>query len=61
MTDASYFDARFVRSQDEPDVVPLPEPQPYTAPVFIYDAVTPIAGETLLSLLMKRMAADDQP
>lgn len=34
-------------------------------PVFIADCVTPIAGETLLSLILKRLAEaderDDQP
>ena len=39
----------------------LPAPQPIAAPVFIHDCVTPLAGETLLSLLMKRMMRDDQP
>ncbi len=37
--------------------VALPKPQPLGAPVLIADAVTPLAGETLLSLLMKRMQA----
>lgn len=38
--------------------IALPNPQPFGAPVFITDVVTPLAGETVLSLLMKRMAAD---
>jgi hypothetical protein len=38
--------------------VTLPKPQPFGTPVFITDAVTPLAGETVLSLLMKRMMAE---
>ena len=38
--------------------IELPKPQPFGAPMFIADAVTPLAGETVLSLLMKRMAAE---
>ena len=39
-------------------LIELPKPQPFGAPVFITDAVTPLGGETVLSLLLKRMAAD---
>ena len=39
--------------------VELPKPQPFGAPVFVTDAVTPLAGETVLSLLWKRLARDD--
>ncbi|MBD3664835.1 hypothetical protein [Sulfitobacter aestuariivivens] len=39
--------------------ITLPKPQPFGAPVFIVDAVTPLAGETVLSLLMKRLARDE--
>lgn len=49
---------RTPRSQAR-DVV-LPKPVPFGAPVFMMDAVTPLAGETVLSLLMKRMARDAQ-
>ena len=63
MTDATYFDQDYARAagrQDE-EVLHLPAPQPFAAPVFIHDCVTPLGGETLLSLLMKRMMAGDQP
>ena len=42
--------------------ITLPKPQPFGAPVFMMDAVTPLAGETVLSLLWKKMAqeGDDQ-
>lgn len=35
--------------------MPRPEPRRCTAPVFVYDCATPLGGETLLSLLMRRM------
>lgn len=58
-------DAAFIGSvplpKAEKAAIELPAPQPFAAPVFIHDCVTPLAGETLLSLLMKRMAQDDQP
>ena len=48
-------------SRLEAEPVRLPKPQPFGAPVLITDVVTPLAGETVLSLLMKRIAArDDQ-
>ncbi|WP_159453100.1 hypothetical protein [Pseudooctadecabacter jejudonensis] len=34
--------------------VPLPKPQPFGVPVLIGDCASPLAGETVLSLLMKR-------
>ena len=61
MIDASTFDARLITVRDEPEMARLPKPQPFAAPVFIHDVVTPLAGETVLSLLMKRMMKDDQP
>ena len=33
----------------------LPAPQPFSAPVLIGDCATPLAGETLLSLLWRRL------
>ena len=36
----------------------LPMPHPLGAPVFLQDCATPLGGETLLSLLMKRMIAE---
>lgn len=36
----------------------LPKPVPFSAPVLIGDCVTPLAGETVLSLLWKRSERD---
>lgn len=59
MTDASYITLpRVARTRAAPSV-PLPKPQPFGAPVLITDCVTPLGGETLLSLLMKRMMQAD--
>lgn len=55
MTDATYFDPT-EREKAEPVV--LPKPQAFGAPVFITDAVSPLAGETVLSLLWKRLEKD---
>lgn len=61
MTDASYTDIpRNTRAPPRPQAVALPKPQPFGAPVLIGDCVTPLGGETVLSLLMKRMMQDDQ-
>lgn len=38
--------------------VTLPKPQPLATPVLIGDCASPLAGETVLSLLWKRL---DQP
>jgi hypothetical protein len=38
---------------------PLPKPQPFGAPVLISDCITPLCGETVLSLLLKRMMQRD--
>ncbi|MEM6303765.1 MAG: hypothetical protein AAF744_03540 [Pseudomonadota bacterium] len=35
--------------------VVLPKPKPFGAPVLITDVVTPLAGETVFSLLWKQM------
>ncbi|MEQ6249249.1 hypothetical protein ABMC89_10205 [Sulfitobacter sp. HNIBRBA3233] len=44
------------------DSVPLPKPQPFGAPGLITDCVTPLAGHTVLGLLMKQMMRDcDDP
>lgn len=58
MTDAS-FDRGYLRAERKPETVSLrlPQPQPFGAPVFVHDCVTPLAGETVLSLLLKRMDA----
>ncbi|SMY08409.1 hypothetical protein [Flavimaricola marinus] len=57
MTDTSFaqWDARPARTED----VPLPAPVPFSTPVLIGDCVTPLGGETVLSLLWKRLARDD--
>lgn len=62
MTDASY-DESYLRQQPKAEAVPvrLPKPQPLGVPVFVHDCVTPLGGETVLSLLMKRMMSEDQP
>ena len=39
--------------------VPLPAPVPFAAPVFISDCATPLAGETVLSLLWRRLDANE--
>lgn len=55
MTDATQIGWRTAPPQSQAKAVHLPPPDPVVAPVFIYDCVTPWGGETLLSLLMKRM------
>ncbi len=42
------------------EALPLPHPVPFGAPVLISDCASPLAGETLLSLLWKRMDGADQ-
>jgi len=62
MTDSTDFTALRPIAQDETASILLPAPVPFGAPVLISDCVNPLAGETLLSLLWKRMdpAADQQ-
>jgi len=55
MTDASYFNTTPRVARAKPASMPLPAPVPFGAPVFISDCVNPLAGETLLRLLWKRM------
>ena len=57
MTDAS-FHSSYLRDRREAAPVRLPAPQPLGVPVFVHDCVTPLVGETVLSLLMKRMIAE---
>lgn len=61
MTDATWIDPQYLSRRASAETTPLPKPQPYASPIFIQDCVTPIAGETLLSIMMKRMMKDDQP
>ena len=44
---------------DEPTHVSLPKPQVFSAPVLIGDCATPLAGETVLSLLLRRLDLTD--
>ena len=37
----------------------MPAPVPFAAPVLIGDCATPLAGETVLSLLWRRMERND--
>ena len=58
MSVATWFSLQRPRAAERVD---LPAPQPFAAPVFIADAVTPLAGETVLSLLWRRLeGGDDQ-
>ena len=41
-----------------PEEIALPAPVPFDAPVLIGDCATPLAGETVLSLLWKWLARD---
>ncbi|MEM9966808.1 MAG: hypothetical protein AAF755_01770 [Pseudomonadota bacterium] len=55
------FDARLLDTPEGAETVAAPDPQPFSAPVLIQDAVTPLVGETVLSLLIKKMSGPDQP
>ena len=59
MTDAASFTAlpRIPRTREAS--LELPAPQPFGLPVLIGDCATPLAGETVLSLIHKRIADDD--
>jgi len=48
-----------VAKQEQPSV-PLPAPVLFDAPVLIGDCANPLAGETLLSLLWKRLDGSDK-
>ncbi|MEM7520966.1 MAG: hypothetical protein AAF307_08000 [Pseudomonadota bacterium] len=62
MSDATYFGRPTAKPTDAQEApLRLPAPQAIAAPLFIYDCVTPIGGETLLSLILKRLAEKDQP
>ncbi|MGJ8622081.1 MAG: hypothetical protein ACSHW1_04835 [Yoonia sp.] len=58
MTDFTSFTTPPLVRRAKPASVPLPAPVPFGAPVLISDCVNPLAGETLLSLLWKKMDAD---
>ncbi|WP_375255521.1 hypothetical protein [Yoonia sp.] len=55
MTDATDFSTLPHIARDQSASMPLPAPVPFGAPVLISDCVNSLAGETLLSLLWKRM------
>ena len=56
MTDTAFHgDAPRERAED----VALPAPVPFDAPVLIGDCVTPLAGETVLTLLWRRLTRSD--
>ena len=57
MTDATDFTAPQRIAHDATASIPLPAPVPFGAPVLISDCVNPLAGETLLSLIWKRLDA----
>ena len=61
MSDATFIPPAILMARTDGVARPLrgKKAKPVGTPVFITDAVTPLGGETLLSLLMKRMAADD--
>ena len=59
MTDATDFTMIPHVARDTAETLPLPHPVPFGAPVLISDCVNPLAGETLLSLLWKRMDGAD--
>lgn len=58
MTDATDFASIPRLARQKPPSVELPSPVPFGAPVLIADCVSPLAGETLLSLLWKRLDKD---
>lgn len=59
MTDVSILGVPRVVRQKKAQSVPLPKPEPFGLPVLIGDCATPLVGETVLSLLMKRLARND--
>lgn len=58
MTDATDFASIPSVARTKPAPIDLPAPVPFAAPVLIGDCVTPLAGETVLSLLWKRLDRD---
>ena len=60
MTDATDLSMIPHVRREAAETLPLPHPVPFGAPVLISDCASPLAGETLLSLLWKRMEASDE-
>ena len=58
MTDATFM-GPVPRSDSREEAVPLTKPEPFAAPVLIGDCVSPLAGETVLSLLWRRLSAPE--
>ncbi len=61
MSDATWIGPLLPRAEPEAkeSAVTLPPPQPLGIPVLIGDVATPLAGETVLSLIWKRL--DGEP
>ena len=57
---ATFTDVPRLRRIAKAPSVPLPKPQPLAVPVLIGDCASPLAGETVLSLLFKRLDRGDQ-
>ena len=55
MSDASGYLDRPFPAKSRTAQVELPAPQPFGVPVLIGDCATPLAGETVLSLIAKRL------
>ena len=57
MTDATIFGRFNTPVKTRATEVPQPGCVPFAMPVLMSDAITPLAGETVLSLLWKRLEA----
>ncbi|MFG5381565.1 MULTISPECIES: hypothetical protein [unclassified Yoonia] len=60
MTDATDFSVIPTVRRQKTASLPLPAPVPFGAPVLISDCVSPLAGETLLSLIWRRLDGTDE-
>ena len=60
MTDATDFTRAPFIARPLDESLPLPAPAPFGAPVLIGDCASPLCGETVLSLLWKRMTVEDR-
>jgi hypothetical protein len=57
MTDATFSNQW---ANDTREEVTLPAPMPFDAPVLIGDCISPLAGETVLSLIWRRLEARNE-
>ena len=48
-------------AKEREESLPLPAPVPFSTPVLIGDCVTPLGGETVLSLIWKRIEGSREP